>query len=135
MKNLWRNYNLSIVLAGLFLLSWVLQTWTGWHKFAGEQHAHGQAAAIFGPSGYVWSWAAATMENWQSEFLQLLTFVVLTSFLIHRGSHESKDTDEEFRATLERIERAIAALNARREIPGRLPGPEEWPGERPRFGG
>jgi hypothetical protein len=134
MKRLWRNYNLSVVLAILFFVSWVMQTWTGWHKFEGEQHAHGQTAAIFGPSGYVWTWAAATMENWQSEFLQLLTFVVLTSFLIHRGSHESKDTDEEFRATLARIERAIAVLNARRESREMLPGPVEWPSERPRFG-
>lgn len=30
----------------------------------------------------------------EPEFLQLLTFVVLTSVLIHRGSHESKDSDE-----------------------------------------
>ena len=49
------------------------------------------------------------MENWQSEFLQLLTFVVLTSFLVHKGSHESKDGDEEIRATLERIERKLEA--------------------------
>jgi len=133
MKRLWRNYNLSVVLAGLFLLSWTLQTWAGWREFAGQQQAHGQAAAVLGPSGYLWTWTAATMENWQSEFLQLLTFVVLTSFLIHRGSHESKDTDEEFRATLARIERAIAVLNARRESE-KPPGPVEWPNERPRFG-
>lgn len=119
MRALWRNYNLSIVLSILFLLSWIMQSWTGWHEFASQQLAHGEKAAVFGNSGYVWTWAAATMENWQSEFLQLLTFVVLTSFLIHRGSHESKDTDEEFRATLSRIERtvkesraAIAALEA-----------------------
>ena len=134
MRRLWRNYNLSIVLASLFLVSWVVQTWTGWREFAGEQHAHGQAAAVFGPSGYVWSWAAATMENWQSEFLQLFAFVVLTSFLIHRGSHESKDTDEEFRATMARIERSIATLQMRRDAPERRPDPVEWPGERPRFG-
>ena len=134
MKRLWRNYNLSIVLAALFLLSWIVQTWTGWREFAGEQQAQGQTAAIFGASGYVWTWAASTMENWQSEFLQLFAFVVLTSFLVHRGSHESKDTDEEFRKTLARIERSLAVLNARRE-PEKLPGPVEWPNERPRFGG
>jgi hypothetical protein len=50
------------------------------------------------------------MENWQSEFLQLLTFVVLTSFLIHRGSHESKDTDEEMMAMLKSIDRRLRKL-------------------------
>jgi hypothetical protein len=110
MVRLWSNYNLSIVLALLFLASWLLQTWTGWMHFRAEQFEHGQTADIFGQSGYVWQWAAATFENWQSEFLQLLTFVVLTSFLIHRGSHESKDTDDEMMALLKRIEKRLKEL-------------------------
>lgn len=86
---LWRDYNLSIVLAALFLVSWAVQLWAQWTS--GDD---------------AWQMLAATMENWQSEFLQLLTFVVLTSFLIHRGSHESKDGQEEFQAeALERLER------------------------------
>jgi hypothetical protein len=67
-----------------------------------------------GPSGYVWQWAAATFENWQSEFLQLLTFVILTAYLIHRGSHESKDSDDEMMAILKRIERRVQALEKER---------------------
>jgi hypothetical protein len=113
MRRLWSSYNLSIVLAALFVLSWIMQTWVGWVDFRSTQVAHGQNAEIFGPSGYVWRWAAATFENWQSEFLQLLTFVVLTSFLIHRGSHESKDSDEEVMAMLQKIDRRLAALEAR----------------------
>jgi hypothetical protein len=109
-RGFWRNYNLSIVLAGLFLLSWCLQTWTGWRRFAADQLEHGQAAHVFGASGYVWEWASATMENWQSEFLQLLTFVVLTAFLIHRGSHESRDGDDKMHAALARIESRIGHL-------------------------
>ena len=93
----------------LFLVAWVLQTWTGWVHFAAEQQEHGQTARWFGEGGYIWAWAAATMENWQSEFLQLLTFVILTACLIHKGSHESKDTDEEMMekldAILDRVER------------------------------
>jgi SNF2 family DNA or RNA helicase len=52
----------------------------------------------------------STLENWQSEFLQLLTFVVLTSFLIHRNSPESKDSDEEMQRSLNRIERRLKSL-------------------------
>jgi hypothetical protein len=107
---LWRNYNLSIVLGLLFLVSWVLQTWTGWVEFQSQQEQHSQAAAIFGQEGYIWTWAASTFENWQSEFLQLLTFVVLTTYLIHRGSHESKDSDEQVQRALERIERRLDEL-------------------------
>ena len=78
-RKIWRDYNLSIVLFACFLVSWVLQAWTGWVKFAGEQHQHNQTPTIFGADGYVWEFAAATFENWQSEFLQLLAMVVLSS--------------------------------------------------------
>jgi hypothetical protein len=107
MKRLWRNYNLSIVLATLFLVSWVAQFGTGWVSYAQEQREHGQPAEL---AGYMWRFADNTFENWQSEFLQLLTFVILTAYLIHRGSHESKDNDEEVMARLKRIEAAVQKL-------------------------
>jgi hypothetical protein len=110
LKRLWQNYNLSIILSALFLVSWVLQTWAGWVKFSANQEAHRQVAELFGPSGYIFEWLAATMENWQSEFLQLLTFVVLTASFIHKGSHESKDSDEELKAMIRRIEERLAKI-------------------------
>lgn len=103
-KRTWRNYGLSITLLALFLTSWALQTWTGWMQFVAEQEVHGQAASGFGPDGYIWSWAQATFENWQSEFLQVFVFIVLTTFLVHRHSHESPDTDHDTEAALRRIE-------------------------------
>ncbi len=60
--------------------------------------------------GYVWSWAQATFENWQSEFLQVFVFIVLTTFLVHRKSHELPDTDYETEASLRRIEAMLDAL-------------------------
>lgn len=35
----------------------------------------------------------ATFENWESEFLQMAMYVVLTAFLVQRGSSESKPVD------------------------------------------
>jgi hypothetical protein len=122
MGHVWRNYSLSIVLATLFLVSWGLQTWTGWVEFVAEQREHGQVAEAFGPDGYVWVWGQSTFENWQSEFLQLLTFVVLTTYLIHRGSHESKDTDEAMQAQLDRIEQRLASLSERAQGGAVTPG-------------
>lgn len=110
MRRLWRHYNLSIVLFGLFVLSLGLQTWMGWRNFASEQHQHGAIAHWFGSDGYIWAWGLATFQNWQSEFLQLLTFVVLTAYLVHRGSHESKDGDERMQAQLDRIEHKLRAI-------------------------
>jgi hypothetical protein len=99
-KTFWKNYNLSIVLATLFLLSWLAQFFVELKQVSLDAEKHG--------SPFQWSdfWIqfwSSTLQNWQSEFLQLLTFVVLTSFLIHKNSHESRDSDE-------RIERKIDEL-------------------------
>ena len=100
---LWRDYGLSLTLAVLFIASWVVQTIGGWFEFASEQQAHSHAARAFGPDGYIWPWLKSTFENWQSEFLQLFTFVVLTTFLIHRHSHESRDEQDRLQAQIELI--------------------------------
>ena len=117
MRWLWRNYSLSLVLAGLFLLSWGAQLGFQWAEFASEQAAHEQPIVVteFAPA-----FLAATFENWQSEFLQLLTFVVLTTYLIHKGSHESKDSSEEMQRSLDRIETTLKGLTQSRE-PDQVP--------------
>jgi hypothetical protein len=105
-----RDYGLSIVLAGLFFVSWLLQATSGWVEFAAAQQSHGEVAQLFGENGYIWEFLARTFENWQSEFLQLFTMVVLTAFLIHKGSTESKDSDEELKMMLHRIEQRVVGL-------------------------
>ena len=107
-----RDYGLGIVLAVLFVVSWMGQTLSGWVEFVAEQQSHGETAQLFGASGYVWPWLQATMENWQSEFLQLFTMVVLTAFLIHRGSTESKDSDEEMMLELAQLRRELREMRA-----------------------
>jgi hypothetical protein len=105
-----RDYGLSLVLAGMFLVSWMLHAVTGWVAFVADQQSHDQVAQLFGGSGYIWQWLEATFENWQSEFLQLFTMVVLTAFLIHKGSHESRDSETELRVALLRIEERLEKL-------------------------
>jgi hypothetical protein len=112
-RRIWHDYGLSIALAALFLVSLVLQTWMGWVSFVAEQQAHGETAEAFGDSGYVWDWGQAVFENWQSEFVQVLVFIVLTTILVHRRSHESPDTDYDTEATLRRIEAKVDALQAK----------------------
>jgi hypothetical protein len=113
MGRLWRDYNLSIVLAGLFLVSWIGQAVFQWLEMANEAQAHGQAASL---SEFLPAFFSATFENWQSEFLQLFTMVLLTSFLIHKGSHESKDQDEKVEQTLARIEQRLARMEGDRGV-------------------
>lgn len=104
MKKIWRNYGLSIALALLFLTSWVLQGYFQWQHFVEEQHTHKQIAEI---QSFIPEFLASTFENWQSEFLQLLTFVVLTAYLIHKGSHESKDSQDDMHRRIIKIEKLL----------------------------
>ena len=107
MKRLWRNYGLSMTLALLFFAAWLGQLVTQWFTWANEQREHNQPLEV---GDFLWQFWTSTLENWQSEFLQLLTFVVLTSFLIHRNSPESRDSDDEMQQSLNRIEKRLKAL-------------------------
>jgi hypothetical protein len=113
-----RDYALGWVLLGLFVLFWIGQTVVGWQEFLAEQSEHGQVAQVFGDGGYVWNWARTTLENWQSEMLQLFAMVVLTSFLIFKGSPESKDGDDELKQTLARLEQRLEELAASGVVDG-----------------
>jgi hypothetical protein len=109
-----RDYGLSVTLACFFILSWLVQTVAGWVQFVAEQQEHGQVAEAFGPEGYAWPWLQATFENWQSEFLQLFAFVVLTTFLIHRKSPESRDDQEKMANQIEQILHKVEALEQKK---------------------
>jgi SNF2 family DNA or RNA helicase len=110
MKRIWHDYSLSIVLGFLFLATWIGQFLVQMPEFVQEQHQHGEP---FMWGSFLITFWRATLENWQSEFLQLLSFVTLSAIFIHKGSAESKDSDEEMAAALERIERRLDALSPR----------------------
>jgi hypothetical protein len=82
--------SLLIVMAIIFFGSWFAQSVTGWTQFNADQVDHHEATVSW--LGYIGSadfWKA-TLENWQSEFLAVGSFVALTVFLRQRGSPESK---------------------------------------------
>jgi len=108
----WHDYGLSIVLFTLFALAFIGHTATGWMQYVSEQQSHGETPTILGDSGYIWYWAEWTLQNWQSEFLELGVIVVLSSFLIHKGSAESKDSDDEIKALLTKIEQQLDELES-----------------------
>ncbi|HTV03350.1 MAG TPA: DUF6766 family protein [Luteitalea sp.] len=81
---------LTLVLLGLFFLSGVGQIWSGWREYNADQREHGQAAVSLGgyfSTGHLYE---ALFENWESEFLQMAAFVVLTGLLVQKGSPESR---------------------------------------------
>jgi hypothetical protein len=86
---LYRN-GLSIVLLLLLLLFLCGQVIMGWHEKNDMLMEDGHAAltlAQYLMSGHFFQ---ATFENWESEFLQMAVYVVLTVSLRQKGSAESK---------------------------------------------
>jgi hypothetical protein len=106
-KSVWREFGLGLGLMILFFVSWIAHAIAEWQVFTDSQHEHGQPAAI---GDFMSQFAQSTLENWQSEFLQLFAFVVLAALFVHRGSAESKDSDEEIQASLRRIETELGTL-------------------------
>lgn len=94
MRRVLRDNGLSLALLALFLLCWAGQIVTGWHVFNEEQVQHG--APLLPLADYLISphFLEATAENWESEFLQMAIYVVLTALLFQRGSAESRDPDD-----------------------------------------
>ena len=103
-RKVWKNFGLSIAFCILFLTTWTAQGIVEWQTFVDEQRAHNESVRVV---DYLQEFSQSTLENWQSEFLQLFSFVVLASLLVHRGSAESKDSDERVEEALKRIEQKL----------------------------
>lgn len=96
MKRFLHNNGLSLVLFGLFFFAFLVgQFFVGHQHYNNEQQEHGQPTATY--LEYVGGnhFLEATMENWESEFLQMFFFIVLTVFLYQKGSAESKDPNKD----------------------------------------
>ena len=101
---IFEEYSLSIILFSLFLISWILHGMFQWQNFVSQQESHNQPVIT---SEFVNEFLSATFENWQSEFLQLFSFVVLAKYFIHKGSPQSRDGDDEMKAMIQDIQRQL----------------------------
>jgi len=93
MRRLLHDNSLSITTFGLFVVLLVMQSLTGWRTDNQDRQEHRQPTGSY--ASYLTSdhFLEATAENWESEFLQMASYVVLTAFLFQKGSPESKDPD------------------------------------------
>lgn len=95
MRKILRENGLSIVLVLFLLLSLAGQIVAGRLEYNEDQRAHGQPTVDLVSYLATPHFLEATAENWESEFLQMFAFVVLTACLFQKGSAESKKLDEE----------------------------------------
>ena len=91
MRTFVRHNSLGLFFGTIFLATLVGQSVAGWKAFNDEQV--GERLGTLGWWEYVTStdFAVAVAENWQSEFLQFLVYLLGTVWLLQRGSPESKE--------------------------------------------
>lgn len=94
MPRLLRDNALTVAMLGAFVIFLVLQSVFGWQ-------VHNEELAEYGAAPLSWwaylgtgHFAEAVFENWESEFLQMGGYVLLTAYLVQKGSAESKPEDQ-----------------------------------------
>src|SRR3546814_1587737 len=90
----------------LFFLVSIVGHWIfGWFAYVDEARQHGGTPEI---ASYLIEMGRDTLENWQSEFLQLLWQVVGLAYFLYVGSPASKENDDR----LERSEEHTSELQS-----------------------
>jgi hypothetical protein len=90
-----RDNGLTIALMALFLFSFVGQTLAGWNNYNDEQKQRHEPQVSVVEYAKTGNYVESVFENWESEFLQMAIYVVLTAMLFQVGSPESNDPNEE----------------------------------------
>ncbi|MDQ1641175.1 MAG: hypothetical protein QOJ90_526, partial [Actinomycetota bacterium] len=93
MRKIIRDNGLLLANLGLFLLFLVAMSISGAHTYNGDQLQHHQATISYLNYLGTGNFIEGVFENWESEFLQMGMYVVLTAYLFQRGSAESKPID------------------------------------------
>ncbi|CAN7695587.1 hypothetical protein LJR098_002413 [Rhizobium sp. LjRoot98] len=88
-----KDNGLTIVLIVLSVATVSGMVLTGWSVYNHELTEHGAAQIGLGAYAASGHFLSSLFENWESEFLQMSAYVMLTAFLFQRGSAESKDPD------------------------------------------
>lgn len=99
-KSIWYKYGYLWITLILFLGSLIGHWIFAWFAFVEEQLAHGEAIEV---SSYLIEVMRDTLENWQSEFMQLMWQVAGLAYLFYLGSPQSKEGDDRIEEKLDHI--------------------------------
>ena len=95
MRRVLRDNALSVTMFGLFLVFLVAQSFAGFRSNNNDNQEQGKPRESYAKYLTSGAFVEATFENWESEFLQMGAYVLLTAWLIQKGSPESKKPDGE----------------------------------------
>jgi len=93
-KRFLRDNGLSLFFGTIFLLAVLGQAVSGLAQYNQQQLGSGADPVSFWAYVTSSSFAVDVAENWQSEYLQFFLMIVVTVWLVQRGSTESKPLDE-----------------------------------------
>ena len=113
-NTVWSKYGYLWVTLALFVISLTGHWVFGWYAFVSEQAGHGQAPEV---RDFVVLTMRDTLENWQSEFLQLIWQVAGLALLYHIGSPQSKDGNDRLEEKVDLILQAVDK-NGKKAIAG-----------------
>jgi hypothetical protein len=94
MRRFLRENSMSIVFLALFLAALGGQAIAGHAEFNEDAQSHSEPTISLGRYVLSSDFGSAVMENWQSEYLQFTLFILLTVWLLQKGSPESKELDK-----------------------------------------
>jgi hypothetical protein len=94
MRRFLRENSLGLTFVVLFLGALVGQAFAGHAAFNHQQLVEGLEPVALGRYLTSASFAVDVAENWQSEYLQFLLFILFTVWLVQKGSPESKKPAE-----------------------------------------
>ena len=94
MPKIIKNQSLTIVMFLLFILSLLGMVVAGERHYNADQRDHGQESVGLTEYLQTGAFIESLFENWESEFLQMALYVLLTAYLFQKGSAESKDPDQ-----------------------------------------
>jgi hypothetical protein len=114
MRRFLAENSLGLFFGVLFLAALTGQAIAGHIAFNQEQLDHGGEAISMGRYLTSSQFGQAVMENWQSEYLQFLLFLMATVWVLQKGSPESKRLDE---AGRESDEEQMIGRHAKRDSP------------------
>lgn len=113
MRSIWKRYGYLWVTLALFVLALTGHWLLAWFAYVDEQAAHGLPVET---TGFLVEVGRDTLENWQSEFLQLIWQVAGLAYLLYVGSPQSKEGDDRLEAKVDAILRRIDPANAERVL-------------------
>ena len=111
---------LGILFLSLFLASWIAQLYFEWRVYSDVTRDHGERP-VFWSADFWETFGQSTLENWQSEFLQIAAFTIATAYLVYSGSSESPDGEERLEAKLDALleKQGLDPLEIEKSLPSK----------------